>query len=130
MSLLGVLKTHEKISKMKQTFSPSLWQSWQARLLLNWDYRRCQFKILIVFKTVLKVNVNVTMSSGDEDDPKSEKHKFILVEDSKNTKKGLKVYRGNLKSEKDIEEWIESYKEETFTGWIVERVHKEENCKR
>ncbi|KAK3914312.1 Master replication protein, partial [Frankliniella fusca] len=74
----------------------------------------------------------VTTLSANEDDPKSEEQKFILVEDTHNSEaqKGLKTFRGNLKSEKDIEEWIRSHSEETFTGWIVERVMKEENCKR
>lgn len=36
------------------------------------------------------------MLSADEDDSKSKEQEFVLVEDTKNSKEGLKIFRGNL----------------------------------
>jgi len=61
-------------------------------------------------------------SEGEEED----KFSTILV-----SKEGTKtVFRAALNSEKDADEWMSNYKEETFTGWIVEKVQKEKNCQR
>lgn len=55
---------------------------------------------------------------------------FITVVDEKKSSQGKQVLRVNLKNEEEAQAWLEEYREETFTGWIVLKVKKEENCQR
>lgn len=55
---------------------------------------------------------------------------FITVLDEEKSSEGKQVFRANLKNEQDAAAWLEHYREETFTGWIVQKVKKEQNCQR
>lgn len=55
---------------------------------------------------------------------------FQTLEVLNDEAKGIRVLRADLSSEKDAIDWIEQYREETFTGWIVNQVRKEKDCVR
>ncbi|KAK3926421.1 Flavin-containing monooxygenase FMO GS-OX3 [Frankliniella fusca] len=45
--------------------------------------------------------------------------KFILEEDEKNSNEAKTVYRANLKTKEDAEDWLKEYKAASQTEWIV-----------
>lgn len=71
------------------------------------------------------------MEWAEKNDKESEDSgAFITVTDEEKSSEGKQVFRANLKSEQDAEAWVEAYREDTFTGWIVQKVKKEKNCQR
>lgn len=57
-----------------------------------------------------------------------EEDKFLTTLVSKDGKKT--IFRAALCCEEDADEWMTKHKDETFTGWIVQKVQKEKDCKR